>query len=1519
MNNWPKTMFRFSSLFYLIFLVTILSPPVKAQNSVNPKQKTLLDSLLKTFSVEELARFKEYYRNEIHLLEKEERLQREKGIDDGEKIYAINPGGKFMDKVLFRLAEFYYHKEQDELFKRMDEYDKQFTRYEAGKRSEPPEEPKPDYSKVIEKYELIVKNFPQSRLMDDVLYHLAYTYDKNFDEEKAFQYYKQVAENYPDSPNAPEALIRLGEYYFDLSRRDLGKAIAYYSKVLHYKDTPRYDEALYKLGWSYYLQGQYESSIETLTLLVQDIEINVPRDPFGEYTNPSLKEEALEYIGICFHDDGGLPQALAFVDSQGRPEYGVHILIKLGDIYRENEEKYTPAMLTYKALLERYPYDFSAPDVQEKIVLCARKLEDDQEIYLARQKLFETYKPESEWSRKVSEKIDDPEERQKVLDKAYGKSEFALRDNINLSIRLGEANKDLSYYQLAVQDAQKYLQAFPYDTSAYTIHWNAAVLLDTKLGKKEEAYRAYLDICNNYVQDKFKKFAAQNAIVVARELAPAPDPFDSVQTDLTINASDSTQGGAQPKTMSESDKRLIEAYNNFIMHFPHEEQTAVVLGNVGNIYYSNDDFNRALRYFNTLLRRFPDSPTSKSAQLTAMESYFGKRDYASTEIVAKRIKNRKDLPEEFRSKAERRLAESIYLHAESLAGENNHLKAANEFKRVIDEVPDAVFADKALFQAGVQYDQAKEYSRSIEMYSRLTNRFPDSQHYLDAVNNLALDYGELKEYLLAARTYENLSAKQPDSTKAQDALYNSSYFFVQAKDWRDAIRINRMYVDRYPNANDSEDMFYNMAEYYLKLDDYEHANGIYGEFAAQYPESPRTVETFFKRGSYFKGKGRIQDALREFDLAVAKHKELKAKNLPANEFYAAEALFAKSEEQYTEYMKIKFSRRNIDAAQNRKKELLKLLVQQYQEVAGFGTIRIYEATYKIGRLYENFAGTWANQELPAINDNEKIVFVNDLNQTSAKLYDRAFASYKTNYRVLQRLVHSYKPDEKDTTGSASGRIMSEDSTLRIAGRWINLTGSKISEMLYRIAELNSSSIDGFLNAPLPAGLDEVSALEYRNQLLAKVVFPVVQKNVTAHLRNLNEADSLQLANVWVERSQQKLAEVMSILPARYKQLSLDAFGTYKKKYAEYTRIMTKGTEAEKENAIDLAGQLVNVIDLSKNYATLMIANYKISIDNLIKNKNGKTIAQSLFSDCVATTAALGEGFRKAGAESREMKDYFTLLNQKGPQMVYEDAIYTYSDGETYLHDNALAICETTYQLNQNYNFPSIKFAQLATLLVELDPTKYAKEFELEGSEIKIPADPSWLLTVSVADSNWMLPGAAAGNWQPALVQTDTTGKEEPVILAYAAPADTARSDSTATTGLDSTVAVQNVPGKFYLKKEIELDDIPLAATLSLNADDNVWVYLNGIKVFSEAKADLGWGNVMETDLLPFLKPGKNTIAIMVEDTDKSGHGIRPVLKLKTIGKNELALREQKILSAELSELGISDLDELIFSRYIVPQ
>jgi len=93
---------------------------------------------------------------------------------------------------------------------------------------------------------------------------------------------------------------------------------------------------------------------------------------------------------------------------------------------------------------------------------------------------------------------------------------------------------------------------------------------------------------------------------------------------------------------------LAEAYDNYIMLFPHEPQTARMLVNAGALYYSHNQFKEALKYFKTLIKHFPDSEELANARYILMESYFGKMDFASAEVVAKRILQDNPSPEMLR-------------------------------------------------------------------------------------------------------------------------------------------------------------------------------------------------------------------------------------------------------------------------------------------------------------------------------------------------------------------------------------------------------------------------------------------------------------------------------------------------------------------------------------------------------------------------------------------------------------------------------------------------------------------------------------------------------------------------------------------------------------------------------------------------------------------------------------------------------------------------------------------------------
>ena len=72
----------------------------------------------------------------------------------------------------------------------------------------------------------------------------------------------------------------------------------------------------------------------------------------------------------------------------------------------------------------------------------------------------------------------------------------------------------------------------------------------------------------------------------------------------------------------------------------------------------------------------------------------------------------------------------------------------------------------------------------------------------------------------------------------------------------------------------------------------------------------------------------------------------------------------------------------------KKKAFLSELVDNYTEVASFGTLRLYEATYRLGNVYEEFARTWADQEIVNRDDNKKILAQKKVYQEAADLFEK---------------------------------------------------------------------------------------------------------------------------------------------------------------------------------------------------------------------------------------------------------------------------------------------------------------------------------------------------------------------------------------------------------------------------------------------------------------------------------------------------------------------------------------------------
>ncbi|MFQ5863708.1 MAG: tetratricopeptide repeat protein [bacterium] len=1485
--------------FVITFIAIILSStwsysqnPALTNGLAGNKDTALsTDSLLQTYSIDDLLELQEYYKNETErlLIEKDE--LRAKGIRDTEAFIEDHPNSRILDRLIVRLAELYYEQAILDYEVTNDEYHRLLALYDKGEIEQLPEEPHKDYGEPLRLYQRIIDEFPESNLLDDALYNKGFLLEDLGQREQAFEAFQKLIEEFPESRYVPDALMRMAEHYFNPPVNDIDKAIGLYQQVLNYKESSIYDAALYRLGWAYYKLNDYPSAISYFTMLADDIEHAKEIDPEYQYHFPAVRDEAIEYIGISFLDYGGPEKAAEYFRELGGREYGFDVLRKIGDVYLEVKEEYDQAINAYQLTLTMYPNSPKAPEIQAKMAEAYRKMNDERMSYVRRSELFRTYRPGTDWW----ENVEEPEARKEALDLA----ERAMRDNIQLLLRRAKETDDQNLYFQAVNDSRDYLSTFSENSNAALIHWNMALTLDAKLALHDQAFDEYIKISNLYWNTRFQKQAAENAIAIADDVLRT-DSLSSPRTVLPLTIGEIREGLSsrdslrqrlhlQRDALTEDQKRLVFALDNYVKLFPHEPETAKILAKAGALYYEHHQFKEALKYFRTLVKHFPGSPEIDHARYIIMESYFGKSDYESAELVARRLR---DMSPEYAAKANRRLAESIFLQAKTYADSLEHLRAAQEYRRMVAQAPNVEFADLALYNSALEYEQAKEYRRAVDSYSQLLSEYPKSEHSLNALNNLAFDYRELSDFHNAALVYEKLAQLQPDEEMAQVALYNASVSFVQAEEWMRAIKVNTKFVERFPNAEDADELLFNNANYYLKLGDLGSANNIYAAFAEKFPDSPRVVEAFYHRGKYLKENNLINEAKEEFEKAVRKNNEFKDRGIDSNDFFAAEALYELTESKYNEYKNIEFKLPPAVMSENKvkKKQLLLDLVDSYTKLAGYGTVRLYEATYKIGRVYEDFAQTWALQDIPAMDENRRIVAQKEINNTAAELYERAVEAYKNGVKVLSRFAEAYSQSiTPDTVAATSGKLVPLDTTLIAAEKWINKCQSKISETLYHIAEINFESVEQFLNAPSPPGMKKLEEIVYRYQLLVKAVDPTLKEIIAAHTRNINEGAELNLDNQWIELSKNKIVTMSNMVPNEYKNLGIEALTGYSEIVGPYENLIESGDES----AFELADQMSNFIEISSNYMLASAKGYKQSIENarsLNIQSDEIAAAEENLMRSIYEYAALADSFSiQADAKRR----YYENLFKQTERIDYEDALFTFEENHFSLRDAVQKILMFGYETYEELAIENPWSQKVKLALVQSNPEEYGEMLGMASETKLIPSNSTWLVSadfysgwneVDFNDSLWT-PAKEIG---PSTKFAESTSKKiwiqmdqrsfpgtDSTKFDIAAPSE----DTLSSANLTQFPEGQN---KVYIRKAFEITGLPVSGLIQLNLDGSYNLFLNGQFV---AVYDYDSSQEPSTrihDLSKFLQSGKNVLSLEVQDSNDLIGSLEAVLEVKNL-------------------------------------
>jgi tetratricopeptide (TPR) repeat protein len=419
-----------------------------------------------------------------------------------------------MDWLLFQKGYLNYGLEADGLKKRMAAF--QWVEVQAGgKLALPQAEPTVDPESYEQPWLELVGKFPESPYRPAALYYLGYSRTLRGEPKAGLRYFEELASLYPQALYAQQALIYVGEYYFNENR--LEKAAEAYDKVLDYADSKYFEQALYKLAWTRYRANAYKTAISSFTFILEES----ARKDVSAQAKSVLTSEALQFAALSIAEsdtsgDGGLKQSKAFADKLGDARLGAKLLHRMAVIYTQ-AGRLDRAKRALEALLNGYP-DYER--MPEAILELARAYEKEQNYPKAaevREKIFRLYCRNGEWYGKLA--------RKESRDLADSVSEQAIElvarhylyEARQLDGAAGEpARVRAAFLRKAIDAYEAFLAIYPENRNKARYNYQQAEAYYS-LEDYAAAAKKYM-LVSRMGDAKLKQAAAYNAIVAAQEL-----------------------------------------------------------------------------------------------------------------------------------------------------------------------------------------------------------------------------------------------------------------------------------------------------------------------------------------------------------------------------------------------------------------------------------------------------------------------------------------------------------------------------------------------------------------------------------------------------------------------------------------------------------------------------------------------------------------------------------------------------------------------------------------------------------------------------------------------------------------------------------------------------------------------------------------------------------------------------------------------------------------------------------------
>jgi TolA-binding protein len=973
-----------------------------------------------------------------------------------EDLLATQPYYENKAEIYFRLGEAYWEETHHQYLKARKVWMAAMDKFDEGVLKEKPTEPKEDYSASLEYYRKILREFPDYTRIDEVLYYLGRgaieagrsTKDIQLQRE-GVKHFTNLVQNYPSSRLIPQALLHLGEYYFDT--HSLYYAKVNYEKIIsNYPDAPMYNYALYKLGWVYYNLTEFRKAIETFHSVVDAIK-GAKAEGKVEFREQALNDLVLSYVEV----ENGWEEALEYFLKEVDEENAYAKLHVMGELYVA-QGKDVDALELYYHFIKKFANGKRVPEYYQTIMDIANKQADWVFIERVLKEMMTYFKKESAW--RTANK-NEPEAVDGAL-KMVEEYIFYVANHFHVNAdgleQKGNKTESEPLYMKAAEYYAEYLKWFPDSGRSYEINFWYAEILYFNLSDYENAVVQYEFVIEKDKKGKFVEDAALGVIYCYEELM--------VKAGLRTRAS---KGDVQLKQVSAEDMReeaqeikqtdlhqleqgfvkaadkytelLLEARKDpeFRKKYPTRgEMIPNIMYIAAETFYKHGDFEMAVLRFENIFKYDPQHRFAAIAATMIMDCYFRVRNWDKVEEWARKLIKEKNFLFKTRNDLEMIIATAILRKAKDLETEGKTTASIAELNRLTSE-----FKSNQEIMAGTTYTLAYLYARSkklreaIEKYEELIRKFPKSPKAAEAQFVIGEIYEAQTQFRKAADAFMAMQ-KFKDQPQTAAAIINAATIYQALKDDNATIDALKTFLKLFPKDNNAPRAAMRIADIQDERGNANEAYGKYVEFTRDAKFKNMAcfqVEAQAKAGLVLFKQDRVKNGLKartHFDNAIKAFAKLGKDEQKKCRTFAAQSMFYIAQFAYYAFSEYGIDARNffrLGDSLEKKAKLHQDTEALYLKVIDIGSRFWAAAAYcQIGILYHEFAETLYAVPLPeGLSEDEVEMYKAELeDRFAAPLEEKARLNFKEAILMAHKLgVYS---EWSKTSGAMAAKLTPQD-------------------------------------------------------------------------------------------------------------------------------------------------------------------------------------------------------------------------------------------------------------------------------------------------------------------------------------------------------------------------------------------------------------------------------------------------------------------------------------------------------------